>query len=47
MKESQQKIEIRVEGVSGSNSVKITLDGGENANNKVIWWNYERRQSHN
>ena len=28
MKESQQKIkEIRVEGVSGSNSVKITLDG--------------------
>ena len=28
MKESQQKIkEIRVEGVSGSNSVTITLDG--------------------
>ncbi len=28
MKESQQKIkEIKVEGVSGSNSVKITLDG--------------------
>ena len=28
MKESQKKIkEIRVEGVSGSNSVKITLDG--------------------
>ena len=28
MKESQQKIkEIRVEGVSGSNSVKIVLDG--------------------
>ena len=28
MKESQQKIkEIRVEGISGSNSVKITLDG--------------------
>ena len=28
MKESQQKIkEIRVEGVSGSNSVKIILDG--------------------
>tara|TARA_B100000900_G_scaffold299356_1_gene257952 strand:+ start:1509 stop:1826 length:318 start_codon:yes stop_codon:yes gene_type:complete len=28
MKESQQKIkEIRVEGVSGANSVKITLDG--------------------
>ena len=28
MKESQQKIkEIRVEGVSGSNSVRITLDG--------------------
>ena len=28
MKESQQKIkEIRAEGVSGSNSVKITLDG--------------------
>ena len=28
MKESQQKIkEIRVEGVSGSNSVNITLDG--------------------
>ena len=28
MKESQQKIkEIRVEGVSGSNSVKVTLDG--------------------
>ena len=28
MKESQQKIkEIRVQGVSGSNSVKITLDG--------------------
>ena len=28
MKESQQKIKaIRVEGVSGSNSVKITLDG--------------------
>ena len=28
MKESQQKIkEIRVEGVSGSSSVKITLDG--------------------
>ena len=28
MKESQQKIkEIRVEGVSGSNSVMITLDG--------------------
>ena len=28
MKESQQKIkEIRVEGVSGSNSVKITMDG--------------------
>ncbi len=28
MKESQQKIkEIRVEGVSGSDSVKITLDG--------------------
>ena len=28
MKESQQKIkEIRVEGVSGSNSVSITLDG--------------------
>ena len=28
MKESQQKIkEIRVEGVSGSNSVKITIDG--------------------
>ena len=28
MKESQQKIKnIRVEGVSGSNSVKVTLDG--------------------
>ena len=28
MKESQQKIkEIRVEGVSGSNSAKIVLDG--------------------
>ena len=28
MKESQQKIkEIRVEGVSGSNSIRITLDG--------------------
>ena len=28
MKESHQKIkEIRVEGISGSNSVKITLDG--------------------
>ena len=28
MKESQQKIkEIRVEGVSGSNSVRVTLDG--------------------
>ena len=28
MKESQEKIkEIKVEGVSGSNSVKITLDG--------------------
>ena len=28
MKESQQKIkEIRVNGISGSNSVKITLDG--------------------
>ena len=28
MKESQQKIkDIRVEGVSGSNSVKVTLDG--------------------
>ena len=28
MKESQQKIkEIRVEGISGSNSVKVTLDG--------------------
>ena len=28
MKESQQKIkEIRVIGISGSNSVKITLDG--------------------
>jgi len=28
MKESQEKIKsIRVEGVSGSNSVKITLDG--------------------
>ena len=28
MKESQQKIkEIRVEGVSGSNSVRIILDG--------------------
>ena len=28
MKESQEKIkEIRVEGISGSNSVKITLDG--------------------
>ena len=28
MKESQEKIkEIRVEGVSGSNSVKVTLDG--------------------
>ena len=28
MKESQQKIkDIRVEGVSGSNSVKIILDG--------------------
>ena len=28
MKESQQKIkEIRIEGVSGSNSVRITLDG--------------------
>ena len=28
MKESQQKIkEIRAEGISGSNSIKITLDG--------------------
>ena len=28
MKESQKKIkEIRVEGISGSNSVKVTLDG--------------------
>ena len=28
MKESQEKIkEIRVEGISGSNSVKVTLDG--------------------
>ena len=28
MKESQEKIkEIRAEGISGSNSVKITLDG--------------------
>ena len=28
MKESQEKIkEIKVEGVSGSNSVKVTLDG--------------------
>ena len=28
MKESQQKIkELRVEGVSGSNSVKVILDG--------------------
>ena len=38
MKESQQKIkEIRVEGVSGSNSVTITLDGeGEMTNNKII-----------
>ena len=28
MKESQEKIKnIRVEGVSGSNSVKVTLDG--------------------
>ena len=28
MKESQEKIkEIKAEGVSGSNSVKITLDG--------------------
>ena len=34
MKESQQKIkEIRVEGVSGSNSVKVTLNGdGEMTN---------------
>ena len=37
MKESQQKIkEIRVEGVSGSNSVKIILDGeGEIQNIKL------------
>ena len=28
MKESQEKIKnIRVEGISGSNSVKVTLDG--------------------
>ena len=28
MKESQEKIKnIRVEGVSGSNSIKVTLDG--------------------
>ena len=37
MKESQEKIkEIRAEGVSGSNSVKITLDGeGEMQNIKL------------
>ena len=37
MKESQEKIkEIRVEGVSGSNSVKIILDGeGEMQNIKL------------
>ena len=39
MKESQQKIkEIRVEGVSGSNSVKITLDGEGEMH--TIKWNY-------
>ena len=37
MKESQEKIkEMRVEGISGSNSVKITLDGeGEMQNIKL------------
>ena len=34
MKESQKKIkEIRAEGVSGSNSVKIILDGRGDTNN--------------
>ena len=35
MKESQQKIKTRVEGVSGSNSVKIILDGEEKCKNEL------------
>ena len=37
MKEGQEKIkELRAEGVSGSNSVKIILDGDTYINKKII-----------